>query len=130
MISKFSRNKKYKQESLFDLLGRLIVNVVALLVVEAIIPGFVLSNLQSAVIASIVIGAVNTFIRPILLIISLPISILTLGLFAFVVNVFLLMGVAAVVPGFEIDGFTTAAISSIVLSLITAFLHKISESKN
>lgn len=131
MASRRGRKKKVqKQESLLDLLGRLIINVVALLVVEAVVPGFVLSNLQSATIAAIVIGVTNTFIRPVLQIIALPISILTLGLFAFVINVLLLMGVAAIVPGFEIDGFLTAAISSIALSLTTAFLHKMAESRD
>lgn len=121
------RKKQKKQESVFDLFGRLIINVVALLVVEAIIPGFTLTDLQSAFIAAIIIGVTNTFIRPVFQLIALPISILTLGLFAFVVNVLLLMGVASIVPGFEIDGFLTAAVSSVVLSMVTTFLHKMAE---
>jgi putative membrane protein len=111
-----------------QLVGQLLINVVALLVVAYIIPGFVLVNLKAAIVAAIVIGVVNTFIRPILQIIALPISILTLGIAAFFVNVFLLWGVSYVVPGFAIDGFLTATIASIVLSLTSAFLHKLAKS--
>jgi len=102
----------------------LVINTVALLVVQFIIPGFFISDLTTAIVAAIVIGVINTFIRPIVQIIALPLSLLTLGIAAFVVNVLLLMLAAAIVPGFEIDGFLTAAISSIVLSLVSTFLHK------
>jgi len=114
-----------QRESIWELLGKLLINVVALLVVEAIVPGFELLDLQSAIIAAVVIGVVNTFIRPILQIIALPISILTLGLAAFFINVGLLMLVARLVPGFEISGFLIAAISSVVLALVSTFLHKL-----
>jgi len=108
-------------------LGHLVVNTVALLVVEYIIPGFTLLDLRTALVAAIVIGVVNTFIRPILQIIALPISILTLGIAAFFVNVLLLWGVSYVVPGFTIDSFLTATVASIVLSLVSAFLHKLAK---
>lgn len=109
------------------IIGELIINVLALFVVEYIIPGFVLVDIQSAIVAAIVIGIVNTFIRPVLHIIALPISILTLGIFAFLINVALLWMVASIVPGFEIDGFVTAAIASIALALTNAFLHKLAK---
>ena len=107
------------------LIIRLVVNVLALLVVEYIVPGFTLTNIQVAIIAAIVIGMVNTFIRPLLQLIALPISIFTFGLFAFIINVLLLWGVSIAVPGFEISGFLTAVIASILLSLVSCFLHKL-----
>jgi putative membrane protein len=110
---------------LFNLIGRLVVNIIALLIVAYIIPGFVITNLQTAVVAAIVIGVINTFIRPVLQIIALPFSILTLGIVAFLINVGLLMSAAAIVPGFEIDGFLTAVVSSIALALVSSFLHKL-----
>lgn len=103
------------------------INTLALLVVEYVIPGFELVDLRAAVVAAIMIGVVNTFIRPILQIIFLPLSILTLGVVAFLINVVLLWGVAMFVPGFEIISFTTAAIASIALSLINAFLHRMAK---
>lgn len=107
------------------LLVRLAINVFALLVVEYLVPGFVLSGFSAAIVAAIVIGIVNTFIKPILQLIALPISILTFGIFAFVINVFLLWGSSMVVPGFEISSFTTALIASVVLTFVSWFLHKL-----
>jgi len=125
-----ARGRTQSNGGFFELAGKLIVNVVALLVVEAIVPGFELLDLQSAVIAAIVIGVVNMFIRPVAQFIALPLSILTLGIAAFVVNVLLLMLAAAIVPGFEIQGFLTAAIASIILAVVNAFLHKIASNQN
>ena len=107
------------------LLMRLAINVFALLVVEYLVPGFELANLWSAIVAAVVIGVVNTFIKPILQLIALPVSILTFGIAAFLINVLLLWATSKVVPGFAIAGFTTAIIASVVLSLVSWFLHKI-----
>jgi putative membrane protein len=104
---------------------RLAVNVFALLVVEYLVPGFILKDLWTAIIAAVVIGVVNTFIRPVLQLIALPVSILTFGLTAFFINVLLLWLTSRFVPGFEITSFTTAIIASIVLSLVSWFLHKL-----
>lgn len=113
------------------LIGSLIINLIALLVVSYIVPGFEFTDLRSAFVATIAIGVVNTFIKPILHIIALPISILTLGIFAFLLNVALLWGISYIVPGFEIDSFLTAAIASVVLALVSAFFHKVArEPKN
>jgi putative membrane protein len=110
-----------------NLLGQLIINIIALLVVEYIVPGFTLESTQAILVAAVIIGVVNTFIKPVVQIIALPLSILTLGLTAFLVNVVLLWFVAAIVPGFEIDSFLTAALASILLALVSAFLHKVSK---
>jgi putative membrane protein len=107
------------------LIIRLAINVFALLVVEYLVPGFELTGYQAAIVAAIVIGVVNTFIRPLLQLIALPISLLTFGISAFLINVFLLWGIAYVVPGFEITSFLTAVIAAIVLSLVSWFLHKL-----
>lgn len=107
------------------LIIRLAINVFALLVVEYLVPGFILKDLWTAIIAAVVIGVVNTFIRPILQLIALPVSILTFGLAAFLINVLLLWLTSQFVPGFEITSFTTAIIASIVLSLVSWFLHKL-----
>ena len=107
------------------LIVRLGINVIALLVVEYLVPGFILSGYAAAFVAAIVIGIVNTFIRPILQLIALPISILTFGISAFLINVALLWLTSMFVPGFEIASFTTAIIASLVLSLVSWFLHKL-----
>src|SRR3989344_5970971 len=109
------------------LIVRLAINVFALLIVAYLVPGFRLTSLWSAVVAAVVIGVVNTFIKPILQLIALPISVLTFGLFAFLINVFLLWGTSKIVPGFEIGGFTTAIIASILLSLVSWLLHRLAQ---
>ena len=104
---------------------RLTINVFTLLVVEYLVPGFQFANLWTAVVAAIAIGIVNTLIKPILQLIALPITLLTFGIFAFLVNVFLLWMTSKFVPGFTIDTFTTAIVASILLSLVSWFLHKL-----
>lgn len=107
------------------LIMRLAINVFVLFVVEYLVPGFRLASIQTAVVAAIVIGIVNTLIKPILQLIALPISILTFGIAAFLINVGLLYLTSKVIPGFYIAGFTTAIIASIVLSLVSWFLNKL-----
>lgn len=111
------------------LLIKLALNTFTLLIVAYLVPGFHFADLWTTVVAAVVIGVVNTFIKPILQIIALPISIITFGIAAFLINVFLLWGVSFIVPGFEIESFLTAVIASIVLSLVSMFLHKLSEDK-
>ncbi len=119
-------NNSKHEDNIMSLIARLLINVIALLVVEYIVPGFILTDLKTAVIAAIVIGVINTYIRPILQIIALPITLITFGLGAFLVNVLMLLFAAAIVPGFEIKDFLTALIASILLTLVSWFLHKLS----
>ncbi len=112
---------------MINIIGKLIVNAVALLIVDYLVPGFKLEGFQATLVAAVVIGVINTFIRPIIQILALPFSIVTLGITAFLINVGLLMLSAAIVPGFDIDSFLTAAISSIALTLVNAFLHKLAK---
>lgn len=107
------------------LLVRLAINVFALLVVAYLVPGFVLDNFWSAVVAAIMIGVVNTFIRPVIQLIALPLTLLTFGLAAFLINVLMLWLASAIVPGFTIASFASALIASILLSLISWFLGKL-----
>lgn len=107
------------------LIFRLLINTISLLVVAYLVPGFSLAGLGAAVIAAVVIGIVNTLIKPILQLIALPISILTFGIAAFLINVLLLWGSSKLVPGFEIATFSSALIGSVVLSLVSWFLNKL-----
>ena len=106
---------------------QLAINVFALLVVEYLIPGFILGDIKAAVVTAVVIGIVNTLIKPILQLITLPLSILTFGLTAFLINVVLLWLTSIYIPGFEITNFATAILASIMLSLVSWFLHKLAK---
>src|SRR3990167_2055929 len=107
----------------------LALNIFTLLIVSYLVPGFSFETIWDTIVTAIVIGVVNTFIKPVLQIIFLPLSIVTFGVTAFLINVVLLWGVSFVVPGFQIDNFTTAVIASIFLALVSLFLHKLSEDK-
>ncbi|MCH7641264.1 phage holin family protein [Patescibacteria group bacterium] len=108
---------------------KLAVNIFALLIVAYLVPGFYFADLWTTVVAAVVIGVVNTFIKPVLQIVALPISIITFGIAAILINVVLLWGVSFVVPGFEIESFMAAVIASIVLSLVSLFLNKLSQER-
>ena len=104
---------------MFNLL--LIWSVYALLVifVSWIIPGIEIDNFFSAMLFCVVITLINAFIRPILLFITLPVNILTLGLFTLVINALMLMFASYVVPGFEVESFFSAFFGAILLSILT-----------
>ena len=112
---------------MLKLLGRLLVNALALWVFANLVPGFEFDSIIAIVITSIVMGVVNTFIKPILQLIALPITLVTFGIAAIVINVLLLWLISWVVPGFSIDGFLTALLSSIVLAFVSWFLHLLSK---
>lgn len=104
------------------LIARWILNALALYIVAQILPGIRLADFGSALMASLVIGLVNTLIKPVLLILTLPITILTLGLFALILNACMLLLASSITPGFIVDGFWTAFLGSILLSIVTTVL--------
>ena len=104
---------------MISLLARWALNAAALLAVAYIYPGVQVEGFLSAAIAALVLGLVNAVIRPILVILTLPVTILTLGLFIFVINALLFWFVAEVVKGFSVTGFMAALIGSVLYSLLT-----------
>lgn len=103
---------------------KLAVNVVALYLVAYLVPGVKFDSFSTLLIASLVIGLINTFIKPIVKLLTLPINLMTLGLFTFVINVVLLLFAAFIVPGFSIDGLIAAIVASFLLSLVSWVLNK------
>lgn len=99
-----------------------VVNTFTLLVIPYIITGIEVGGPMAAVVAALVLGIVNAFIRPVFVILALPIQLLTLGLFTFVVNALMLLIVSGVVKGFTVHGFWPALWGSIVLSIISGVL--------
>ena len=102
-----------------SLLLRWLINAVGLLLVAYLYPGVVVEGFLAALLAALVLGLVNAVIRPILVILTLPATILTLGLFIFVINAFLFWFVAEIVHGFRVTGFGAALLGSILFSIIT-----------
>jgi putative membrane protein len=100
----------------------LLLNSIAVYVTSAILPGVKLENFMTALVVAVVLGLINTFIRPIVLLLTLPINILTLGLFTFVIMGFLTLVVTWIVPGFEVANFWWAMLFALVLAIINTFL--------
>lgn len=84
-----------------------------------IIPGITISSFTTALVAAVAIAVVNVVIKPVLIFLTLPINILTLGLFILVINALLFMFIAYLVPGVEIDGFWSAFLGAIILSILS-----------
>jgi putative membrane protein len=99
-----------------------IIAAVAIGIASYILPG-VTVTLMGALVLAIVLGALNIFIRPLLVILTLPINILTLGLFTIVINAFLVWLAAMIVQGFSVGGFWWALLFAIVLALINWVFH-------
>ncbi|MBK1988756.1 phage holin family protein [Sphaerospermopsis aphanizomenoides BCCUSP55] len=98
---------------------------IALLITAKIVPGFIIKTFVAALLAAIVIGLVNAIIRPILKILAFPITLITFGLFTFVINALTLWLASAVTPGygFHIQGFIPAFLGSIVLSIVSSIIN-------
>lgn len=103
-----------------------VVSIIAIIVAAYVMPGVDVTVL-GAVVLAIVLGVLNVFVKPILTILTLPVTILTLGLFSLVINALLIMLADIIVPGFSVGGFWTALLFSVVLSLINAFFHLLLE---
>ncbi|MFA6132199.1 MAG: phage holin family protein [Patescibacteria group bacterium] len=94
---------------------RWVINALALLAAAMIIPGFHVESFYAALIAALVLGLINALVRPILLILTLPITIVTLGLFIFVINAGMLWFMSTMVKGITIEGFWPAVLAAIFL---------------
>ena len=100
-------------------IARFLFTVLGSLVIAEVIPGITVDGVYIAFIAAFVLGILNAVVRPILLILTLPITVITLGLFAFVINALLFMFAASFLDGFAVEGFWTALIGSISMTIVS-----------
>jgi len=98
---------------------RVLVNILALVLAASVVPGIRLDGVLPAVAAGLLLGLVNALVRPVLLILTLPITLVTLGLFLFVLNGFCLWLVASVVRGFHVAGFCSALLGALCVSVVS-----------
>jgi putative membrane protein len=105
-----------------NLIIRLIVNAAALLLVAYLVAGVHVSSFTGALIAALILGIVNAILRPILIILSLPLEIITLGLFTFVINAVCFYLVAHLGVGLSVDNFGAAFIGALILSIVSFVL--------
>lgn len=97
-----------------------LINTISLLIITRLLPGFQIDSWVNAIIAVLIIGILNITIKPILSLLTLPINFLTLGLFSLVLNTLMLLLAAYLAPGFQINGFVTALIASLLHSIFTS----------
>ena len=102
---------------------RLVLNGIAIIVAASLVPGLRLSGIEAALIAGIILGFVNAIVRPVLFFLTLPVTLLTLGFFIFVLNAICLALTAALVPGFEIAGFGGAFLGALVVTIVSWVLN-------
>ena len=107
-----------------SLLINLIIAALVVMAAAYIVPGVIVDTFATSLVVALVLGVLNTFIKPILILLTLPINILTLGLFTLIINVFLIYLASAIIPGFEVRGFVPALIFSLVMALFSAILNR------
>ena len=100
-----------------------IVSAMVIFSVAYILPGVKVSDFTSALVVALVLGIINALLKPILLILTLPINILIFGIFIFFLNALLILLVSNIVAGFKVDGFFAALIFAIVLSITNTVIH-------
>src|SRR5215831_8815347 len=106
-------------------LGKILVTAVAAIIVSYLLPGVSIDNSVTAIILAIVLALLNGFVKPILIILTIPITILTLGLFLLVINIVIIKWAAEIVPGFSVNSWWSALLFSLMLSLVTALIESL-----
>ncbi|MCK9197562.1 MAG: phage holin family protein [Syntrophales bacterium] len=105
------------------LIVRWLILTIAILTAAYFIRGISVSSFTAAFFAAAVLGILNALFKPILILLTLPINILTLGLFTFIINAVLLKMTAGIIPGFELQGFWPAVLGALVISIVNWLLH-------
>lgn len=104
---------------------RWILFAIAIMITAWMIPGISVNGIMAALLVSIILGIINALIRPLVFAISLPINVLTLGLFTFVINALMLMLAGYISPGFTVHGFWNALLGSLILAIFGAGINRI-----
>ena len=112
------------------MLLKMILTTLAILLVTNVYSGIQVDSVTTAVIAAVVLALINTIVRPVIVLLTLPISMLTLGLFLLVINACMLSLAAWLVNGFDVGGFWDALIASFIISVVVALLNGLIKSKS
>jgi putative membrane protein len=108
---------------------RLLINMVAILIISYLLPKMIgVDSVLAALVAAFVLGVVNTFIRPLVILLTLPLTVVTFGVFLLVINGLLLWLVSVVVRGFHVHGFWGAVIGSLLISIVSWVLSSFANS--
>lgn len=103
---------------------RILITTINAFILSHILPGIKIENFFTAILVAVVLAVLDAVVKPLLILLTLPATILTLGLFLFVINAFIIIIAGHVVDGFKVESFWYAMLFSIVLSLFNSFVHK------
>lgn len=106
------------------MLTNLIVNALAFYITAYLVPGIVIADFTALAVVAVVWGILTLILKPILIVLTLPVNFMTLGLFTFVINAFLIMLMSSLVKGFSVKSFGVALLAAVVLSLVNLVLSK------
>lgn len=107
---------------MMQFLVSLLVSALLIMLVGNIVKGIVVRDMGSALLAALVLGLVNALVKPLVVLLTLPVTLLTLGLFLFVINALMLWLSSAIVPGFKVNGFVPALLGSLLLSVLNVLV--------
>jgi len=113
-----------------DLLIRIIITTIAVLITDLLLSGVQITDFMTALLVAVVLGLLNAVLRPLLLVLTLPITLVSLGLFILVINAGLVLLAARIVDGFHVDGWLWALGFSIILSIVQGFLQALDKPKS
>ena len=108
---------------------RLILSSLAVILTAYLLPGVEVESFMSAIIIAALLGLLNVTVKPLLILLTIPFTIVTLGLFLLVINALIILLADSVVPEFEVDGFWWALAFSLILSILTSLLHDLAGKK-
>jgi len=104
-------------------LVKVLITAVAVYLAAYLLPGVNITDVQTTIIVALVLALLNTFIKPILVILTIPITILTLGLFLLIINALMVKWAAGLVDGFEVDGWFSALLVSLIVTVVSYILN-------
>lgn len=108
-----------------NFLIRLLVSALAAMVTAYLLPGVKIDNFRSALILALVLAILNLLVKPVLILLTLPVTIITLGLFLLVINAIIILIASNLVKGFRVDGFIWALLFSLVLTLVSGIMNSL-----
>ena len=106
-------------------LGKILITAVAAIMVSYLLPGVSIDNSVTAIILAVVLALLNGFVKPILIVLTIPITILTLGLFLLIINIVIIKWASEIVPGFSVRNWWSALLFSLLLSVVTALIENL-----
>ncbi|SCY72609.1 phage holin family protein [Flavobacterium caeni] len=112
------------------ILLRILITSLLVMVIAHFMPGVVVDSFMTSVIVAVVLGLLNIFVKPLLILFTLPVTIITFGLFLLVINALIILLCTELVTGFEVKSFWTALLFSIILSILQSIMYSLSGQKD